>query len=228
MKTLLTAVHQLPEKAVNCFQFFLNLVLSTQFFPTALTPVLSSLYDYYMIDKHNKLLSVLVRFLWNLKMLYIISLLVIYDTMISLICFFFMIFLIYSFWSTLQCVGFSFQWLCLLWSMGSRNISSVQSLSHVRLLRPHELQHARPPYPLPTPRVHSDSCPLSQWCHPAISSSVVTFSSCPQSLPASESFPMSQLFTWGGQSTAVSALASFLPKKSQGWSPSEWIGWISL
>ena len=70
--------------------------------------------------------------------------------------------------------------------------------------------------------------PLSQWCHPAISSSVVPFSSCSQSLPTSESFPMSQLFIWGGQSTRVSALASFLPKKSQGWSPSEWIGWISL
>ena len=67
-----------------------------------------------------------------------------------------------------------------------------------------------------------------QWCHPAISSSVVPFSSCPQSLPASESFPMSQLFAWGGHSTGVSALASFLPKKSQGWSPLEWTGWISL
>ena len=76
--------------------------------------------------------------------------------------------------------------------------------------------------------VHSDSRPSSQWCHPAISSPIVPFSSCPQSLPASESFPMSQLFTWGGQSTGVSALASFLPKKSQGWSPSEWTGWISL
>ena len=95
-------------------------------------------------------------------------------------------------------------------------------------LQPHELQHARPPCPSPTPRVHSDSCPSSQWCHPAISSSVVPFSSCPQSLPASESFPMGQLFTWGGQSTGVSALASFPPKKSQGWSPSEWTGWISL
>ena len=86
-------------------------------------------------------------------------------------------------------------------------------------LQPHESQHARPPCPSPTPRVHSDSCPSSQWCHPAISSSFVPFSSCPQSLPASESFPMSQLFAWGGQSTGVSALASFLPKKSQGWSP---------
>ena len=95
-------------------------------------------------------------------------------------------------------------------------------------LRPHESQHARPPCPSPTPGVHSDSCPLSQWCHPAISSSVVPFSSCPQSFPASESFPMSQLFAWGGQSTGVSALASFLPKKSQGWSPSEWTGWITL
>ena len=95
-------------------------------------------------------------------------------------------------------------------------------------LRPHEPQHARPPCPSPTPRVHSDSCPSSQWCHPAISSSVFPFSSCPQSLPASETCPMSQLFTWGGQSTEVSALASFLPKKSQGWSPSEWTGWIFL
>ena len=85
-------------------------------------------------------------------------------------------------------------------------------------LRPHEKQHARPPCPSPTPRVHSDSCPLSQRCHSAISSSVVPFSSCPQSLPASKSFPMSQLFAWGGQSTGVLALASVLPKKSQGWS----------
>ena len=83
-------------------------------------------------------------------------------------------------------------------------------------LRPHESLHARPPCPSPTPRVHSDSRPLSQWCHPAISFSVIPFSSCPQSLPASESFPMSQLFAWGGQSTGVSALASFPPKNSQG------------
>ena len=95
-------------------------------------------------------------------------------------------------------------------------------------LQPHELQHTRPPCPSPTPGIHSDSCPSSQWCHPAISSSVVPFSSCPQSLPASESFPMSQLFELGGQSTGVSALASVLRKKSQGWSPSEWTGWISL
>ena len=115
----------------------------------------------------------------------------------------------------------------------SRKLPTV--LHHIRsvaqscpTLRPHELQHTRPPCPSPTPRVHPNSCSSSQWCHPAISSSVVPFSFCPQSLPASESFPMSQLFTWGGQSTAVSALASFLPKKSQGWSPSEWTGWISL
>ena len=95
-------------------------------------------------------------------------------------------------------------------------------------LWPHESQHARPPCPSPTPRVHSNSRPSSQWCHPAISSYVVPFSSCPQSLPASESFPMSQLFAWGGQSARVSALAAFLPKKSQGLTPSEWTGWISL
>ena len=95
-------------------------------------------------------------------------------------------------------------------------------------LRPHELQQAKPPCPSPTPGVHSDSRPSSQWCHPAISSSVVPFSSCPQSLPASGSFPMSQLFAWVGQSTGVSALASVLPKKSQGWSPLGWTGCISL
>ena len=109
------------------------------------------------------------------------------------------------------------------------NTHSVQ-FSHSVMsdsLRPHELQHSRPPCPLSTPGVHSDSHRLSPWCRPAISSSVVPFSSCPQSLPASESFPMSQFFTWGGQSIGVSALASFLPKKSQGWSPFGWTGWIS-
>ena len=95
-------------------------------------------------------------------------------------------------------------------------------------LPPHESQHAKPPCPSPAPRVHPDSRPSSQWCHPAISSSVIPFSSCPQSFPASESFPISQLFAWGGQSTGVSALASFLPKNTQGWSPSEWTGWTSL
>ena len=86
-------------------------------------------------------------------------------------------------------------------------------------LRPHETQHPRPPCPSPTPRVHWHSRPSSQWCHPAISSSVVPFSSFPQLPPASESFPMSQLFAWGGQSTGVSALASSLPKNTQVWSP---------
>ena len=110
------------------------------------------------------------------------------------------------------------------------NIQSVQFSCWVvsDSLWSHELQHARPPCPSPTPGVHSDSRPSSQWCHPASSSSVLPFSSCPQSLPASESFPMSQLFAWGGQSIGASALPSFLPKKSQGWFPSEWIGWISL
>ena len=95
-------------------------------------------------------------------------------------------------------------------------------------LRPHELQHARLPCPSPTPGVHSNSCPLNWWCHPAISSSVIPFSSCSQSLPTSESFPMSQLFAWGGQSIGVSALASVLPMNTQGWSPLKWTGWISL
>ena len=93
--------------------------------------------------------------------------------------------------------------------------------------RPHELQHTRPPCPSPTPGVHSDLRPSSRWCHPAISSVVIPFSSCLQSFPASESFPMSQLFAWGGQSTGVSALASVLPKNTQDWSLG-WTGWISL
>ena len=95
-------------------------------------------------------------------------------------------------------------------------------------LRPHESQHARPPCPSPIPGVYSNSCPSSRWCHPAISSSVIPCSSCPQSLPASGSFPMSQLFAWGGQSTGVSASASVLPMNTQDWSTSGWTGWISF
>ena len=119
------------------------------------------------------------------------------------------------------CVDISFHFSC-------QSVNSVAQSLVSDSLQPHELQHARPPCPSPTPGVHSDSCLSSQWCHPTISSSVVPFSSCPQSLPASESFPMSQLFAWRGQSTGVSASASFPPKKSQGWSPSEWTSWISL
>ena len=95
-------------------------------------------------------------------------------------------------------------------------------------LRPHELQHTRPLCPSPTPRVYSNPCPSSRWCHPAISSSLIPFSSCPQSLRASGSFPMNQLFTWGGQSTGVSASASVLPMNTQDWSPLGWTGWIFL
>ena len=86
-------------------------------------------------------------------------------------------------------------------------------------LRPREPQHARPPGPSPTPKVHPDQCPSSWWCHPTISSSVIPFSSCPQSFPASGSFPTSQLFTSGGQSFGVSASTSVLPLKTQDWSP---------
>ena len=118
----------------------------------------------------------------------------------------------------------------LLGRKSMTNLSSVQfSLSVVSSsLQHHELQHARPPCPSPTPGIHSHSRPSSQWCHPAISSSVIPFSSCLQSLTASESFPMSRLFIWGSQSTGVSALASVLPKNTQEWSPLEWTGWISL
>ena len=147
--------------------------------------------------------------LWFFYSLFLLFLLNIFDLQRLFIC--------------VQSLSVKFFWR--EWSFSSVQFShSVVSDS----LWPHELQHARPPCPSPSPGVHSDSCPSSPWCHPAISSSVVPFSSCPQSLPASESFPMSQLFAWGGQSTRVLASASFPSKKSQGWSPSEWTGWISL
>ena len=95
-------------------------------------------------------------------------------------------------------------------------------------LQPHESHHTRPPCPPPTPGDYLNSCPLSRWCNPAISSSVIPFSSCPQSLPASGAFPMSQLFAWGGQSIGVSALAAILPMNTQDWFPVVWTGQISL
>ena len=117
-----------------------------------------------------------------------------------------------------------------MWYIYNGLFSSVQfSCSVVSdSLRPHESQHTRPPFPSPTLGVNSNSCPSSQWCHPTISSSVIAFSSCPQSLPTSGPFPMSQLFTWGGQSIGVSASASVLPMNTQDWSPFGWTGWIPL
>ena len=127
-------------------------------------------------------------------------------------------------------MNFRFTWTGKYSLLDSIQFSSVQFSHSVvsNSLWPHELQHTRRPCPSPTPRVYSNSCALSRWCDPAISSSVIPFSSCLQSLPASESFPMSQLFAWGGQSSGVSASVSVLPKNTQGWSPSEWTGWISL
>jgi len=125
--------------------------------------------------------------------------------------------------------SFAFPWVKIIWIIiiSLLLISSVQFSRSVvsDSLRPHESQHARPPCPSPTPGVHPDSRPSSQWCHPAISSSVVPFSSCPQSLPASGSFPMSQ-GAWGAQSTGVSASASVLPMNTQDWSPLGCTGWI--
>ena len=130
--------------------------------------------------------------------------------------------------------GFLLIWVHCLTVVAGLNLptlfSSVQFSRSVvsESLWPHEPQHARPPCPSPTPRVYPNPCLLSQWCHPTISSSVVTFSSCPQSFPASESFQMSQLFTSGGQSIGASASTSVLPMNTQDWSPVEWTGWISL
>ena len=127
----------------------------------------------------------------------------------------------------------SWYWYCF-YKAKNDLICSVQSVSQFSSsvvsdsLWPHESQHARPPCPSPTPGVYSSSSPSTRWCHPATSSSVVPFSSCPQSLPASGSFPMSQLFAWCGQSIGVSTSASVLPMNTQDWSPSGWTGWISL
>ena len=126
------------------------------------------------------------------------------------------------------------EWVARLSSRGTSPLndqfSSVQFSRSVMSdsFRPHELQHARPPCPSPTPSAYSNSRPSSWWCYPAISSSVVPSSSCPQSLPASGSFPVSQLFAWGGQSTGVSSSASVLPMNTQDWSLLGWTGWISL
>ena len=119
---------------------------------------------------------------------------------------------------------------CSVAALTKSIVSSVR-VSHSVLsdsLRPHGLQHSRPPCPSPAPGAYSNSCPLSQWCHPTISSSFVPFSSCLQSFPASGSFQMSQFFTSGGQNVGVSASTSVLPMNIQDWSPLGWIGWVSL
>ena len=118
----------------------------------------------------------------------------------------------------------------LAWTVEVVGDSSVQFSRSVvsDYLRPHELQHSRPPCPSPTPGVHTNPCPSTRWCHPAISSSVIPFSSCPQSFPASGSFPVSQLFASGGQITGASALASVLPMNIQDWFPLQLSGLISL
>ena len=132
--------------------------------------------------------------------------------------------------SSSECLGDSFMslFMCAFDKCYLGQFSSVQSLIMSESLWPHGPQHSRPPCPSPTPGVYSDSCPLSRWCHPTISSSVVPFSSCLQSFPASGSFPMSRLFTSGGQSIGVSAATSILPVNIQDWSPLGWTYWISL
>ena len=123
------------------------------------------------------------------------------------------------------CVVF-INWLLLVHLSSSVSVQFSCSVTSDSL-QPHESLNIRPPCPSPTPGVHSDSCPSSWWCHPVISSTVIPFSSCPQSLQASGSFPMSQ-FAWGGQSIGVLASASVLPMNTQDWSPLGWTGWISL
>ena len=131
-----------------------------------------------------------------------------------------------SFWilNFHECFYFTFLIDPLL--LFSCSVGRSHGLQHS--LWPHGLQHTRLPCPSPPPRACSNSCPLSQWCHPTMSSSVVPLSSCPQSFPASGSFPMSQFFTSSGQSIGVSASTSVLPMNTQDWSPLGWTGWISL
>ena len=117
---------------------------------------------------------------------------------------------------------------CMIYPPAHLQFSSFSQSVMSNSLRPHGLQHARPPYPSPAPGAYSNSCPLCQWCHPTTSSSVIPFSSCLQSFPASGSFQMSQLFASGGQSIGLSALASVLPMNIQDWFPLGWTDWISL
>jgi len=137
-------------------------------------------------------------------------------------------------YNLLRCKLLSLLWNYWKWTQEVKIVylitPSVQFSHSVMsdFLWPHRLQHARPPCPSPTPRVHPNSCPLSRWCHPTISSSVVPFSSCPQSFPASGSFQMHQFFASGGQIIGVSASTSVLPMNTQDWSPLGWTGWISL
>ena len=119
-------------------------------------------------------------------------------------------------------------WIAICLSLKPINLVHFSHSVMSNSLRPHGLQHTRLPCPSRTPGAYSNSCPSRWWCHPTISSSVIPFSSCPQSFPASEFFQMSQLCASGGQGIGVSASASVLPKNTQGWSPSEWTGWISL
>ena len=123
---------------------------------------------------------------------------------------------------------FQNQFKCSFFMKRIRIYSSIQSLSHVQLFATPWMQHARPPCPSPNPGVHPNPCPSNWWCHPTISSSVIPFSSCPQSFPASGSFQMNQLFSSGGQSIGVSVSTSVLPMNTQDWSPLGWTGWISL
>ena len=118
-------------------------------------------------------------------------------------------------------------WKCLIVNSAFSSVQFSSVTQSCPTLWPHESQHTRPPCPSPTPGVYPNSCPSSQCCHPTISSSVIPFSSCPQSLPVSGSFPMSQLFSSGGQSIGVSASSSVLPMNTQDWSPLGWTGWIS-
>ena len=149
--------------------------------------------------------------------------------LIKILFFFFnrALFIIARTWKQSRCPSAE-EWIRKFSTYTQWNIQFSSVTQSCLTVRPHGLQHTRPPCPLPTPRVYPNSCPLSQWCHPTISSSVFPFSSCPQSFPASKSFPMSWLFAWGGQNIGVSASASVLSMNTQDWSPLGWIGWISL
>ena len=146
---------------------------------------------------------------------------------ISLFCHFFSWFINHNYFKVISDVSnVSITYNSTIWFFLFNSVQFSRSVMSDSL--PHESQHARPPCPSPTPRVHPNPCPLSRWCHPTVSSSVIPFSSCPQSFPASESFQMSQLSTSGGQSTGVSASTSVPPMNTQDWSPLGWTSWISL
>ena len=212
-----------PRWHLLLFVFFITAILTS----TKCIMFVSIWFSLMTNDVEHLFMGLLTMYIPSLKKMYI-QILCLFSIWLAFYCWIVRVLCI--FWSPLSDISFAnifshfVSFFSLSWFSSVQFSRSVVSDS----LWPHELQHTRPPCPSPTPRVHSNSCSSSWWCHPAILSSVVPFSSCPHSLQASGTFPMSQLFASGGQNIGVSALASVPPMNTQDWSPLGWTDWIPL